>query len=218
MIKNQGYKGLSVYIQARIIYDFTMEFCKIYIDFKSRTRDQMEQAARSGKQNISEGYAQKDFFGKLKLLKIARGSQEELLEDYLDFLRQKNFSLWDQNSQKAKQARNLVYKIKDYNSYNDYNHYNNDNYYNIYNFYKPYLKNPEEAANAMVCLINQTNVMIDNKIKWLERNMSKKDVLSPRQNWLMERLKKENKKEEEMNEWARNMVEFYKNKKDEREN
>jgi len=208
MIENQGYKGLSAYIQTKIIYDFTMKFCKNYIDFKSRTKDQMEQAARSGKQNISEGYAQKDFSGKLKLLKIARGSQEELLEDYLDVLRQRNLPLWDRENIEAKKVRNLVYKINDN---NDYNHYNNDNYYKIYNLYKSYLDNMEKAANAMVCLINQTNAMIDNKIKWLEQNMVKKDTMSFRQKWLMEQLKKEQRRNKEMDEWAKGLM---KNKND----
>lgn len=203
MIKNQGYKGLSAYIQTRIIYDFTMEFCELYINFKSRTKDQMEQAARSGKQNISEGYAQKDFSGRLKLLKIARGSQEELLEDYLDFLRQKNLLLWERENFKVKKIRNLVYEIKDC---GDYNHYNNDNYYKIYNLYKIYLNNSEEAANAMVCFINQTNAMIDNKIKWLEQNMAKKDTMSFRQKWLMEQLKKEQRRNKEMDEWAKGLM------------
>jgi len=50
----QGYKTLPFYKQSEIIYDFTVEFTQKYIDYKSRTRDQMEQAARSGKQNIAE--------------------------------------------------------------------------------------------------------------------------------------------------------------------
>lgn len=69
-----GYKTLSFYIQSEIIYDFTVEFCKLYIDPKSRTKDQMEQAARSGKQNIAEGYLQKSMEGRIKLLDIVRGS------------------------------------------------------------------------------------------------------------------------------------------------
>jgi hypothetical protein len=51
-----SYKGLPFYQQSEIIYDFTVEFCDRYIDYKSRTRDRMVQAARSGKQNIAEGY------------------------------------------------------------------------------------------------------------------------------------------------------------------
>ena len=57
----------------------------------------MIQAARSGKQNIPEGYLQKSLKGKIKLLGVSRGSLEELLNDYLDFLRQRNLALWEKD-------------------------------------------------------------------------------------------------------------------------
>jgi len=53
----EGYKFLSSYILATVVYDLTIEFCRRYVNQKSRTYDQMEQAARSGKQNIAEGYS-----------------------------------------------------------------------------------------------------------------------------------------------------------------
>src|SRR3989339_1555969 len=84
----KGYKSLPFYQQTEIIYDFTIEFVKRYVRHGSRTVDQMEQAARSGKQNIAEGYMQQSIEGKLKLLKVSRGSLEELLQDYMDYLRQ----------------------------------------------------------------------------------------------------------------------------------
>lgn len=184
-----GYRDLAFYKQTEIIHDFTMEFCAKYIDYHSRTKDQMEQAARSGKQNISEGYAQQDYQGKLKLLKIARGSLEELLQDYLDFLRQKGFKTWDKDDPKAKEVRNLVYKIgKNYKGYNGYNHYN------TYNLYKVYLGNPEEAANAMICLLNQTNAMMNQKIQWIEQGFKKEDTFSLRDKWFHSQME-ENKTE-----------------------
>ena len=146
-----GYKSLPFFKQAEIIHDFTVEFVKKYIDPRSRTKDQMEQAARSGKQNIAEGYLQKSLEGRIKLLGVTRGSLEELLHDYLDFLRQRELKLWEKDSQKAKAVRALVY--------NDYNSYNN---------YKGYILSPEDAANTMICLINQTNQLIDQKLRWLE--------------------------------------------------
>src|SRR5688572_5505614 len=105
MQDNQGYKNLPFFKQTEIIYDFTVEFVKRYIDYKSRTKDQMEQAARSGKQNIPEGYLQKSLEGRVKLIGVARGSLEELLNDYLDFLRQRGFKLWDKDSPEAKKVR-----------------------------------------------------------------------------------------------------------------
>ena len=148
---SQGYKDLPFFKQTEIIYDFTVEFCKRYIDYKSRTKDQMEQAARSGKQNIAEGYLQKSLEGRIKLLGVARGSLEELLNDYSDFLRQHHLGLWEKNSAKAQAVRQLVYK-----NYNDYNNY------------KDYINSSETAANAMVCLVNQTNQLLDQKLRWTE--------------------------------------------------
>src|SRR6476469_4929935 len=49
-----GYKHLISYQRAEIVYDATVYFCDHFIDRRSRTHDQMIQAARSGKQNIIE--------------------------------------------------------------------------------------------------------------------------------------------------------------------
>lgn len=151
-----GYKNMSFFKQSEIIYDFTSEFCRRYIDLKSRTHDQMVQAARSGKQNIAEGYLQKSIEGRIKLVGVARGSLEELLNDYLDYLRQHGLKLWIKDSPQARAVRSLVY-----NRYNNYNNYN------------CYIKNPESAANAMICLINQTNQLLDQKLRWLEEKFIK---------------------------------------------
>jgi four helix bundle suffix protein len=153
-----GYKKLPFFKQAEIIYDFTVEFCQKYLNGveKTRLRDQMIQAARSGKQNIAEAYLQKSIEARLKLLGVSRGSLEELLNDYLDFLRQRNFKIWVKDSYEAKKVRGLVY-----NRYNDYNNY------------KIYISNPERAANAMICLINQTNQLLDQKLRWLEEKFIK---------------------------------------------
>jgi four helix bundle protein len=195
---SQGYKSLPFFKQAEIIYDFTMEFCKRYTDYKSRTKDQMEQAARSGKQNISEGYAQQDWRGKDKLLRISRGSFEELLQDYQDFLRQKGFEIWEKDSPEAKEVRNLVYKIKDSDSYNDYKNYN---------LYKIYLEEPERAANAMICLINQTNMMLNQKIRWNQENITKEDTFLPKEKWLRMQLEKSIEKDREIDEELQKIVE-----------
>lgn len=151
-----GYKTLSFFKQTEIIYDFTVEFVRLYIDPKSRTKDQMIQSARSAKQNIAEGYMQKSIESRLKLLGISRGSLEELLNDYQDYLRQHHLKLWLKESKEAQAVRRLVY-----------------NRYNSYNNYKSYISNPELAANAMICLINQTNRLLDQKLRWLEEKFVK---------------------------------------------
>ncbi|MEK7078880.1 MAG: four helix bundle protein, partial [Patescibacteria group bacterium] len=66
-----GYKTLPFYRQSEIVYDFTVDFCDRYIDKRSRTTDQMVQAARSGKQNIAEGYMEKSIESKIKLVSVA---------------------------------------------------------------------------------------------------------------------------------------------------
>ena len=84
-----GYRELQSYQMAEIIYDATIVFCNRFIDRRSRTHDQMVQAARSGKQNIAEGSMASGTSKKteLKLVGVARASLEELLLDFQDYLR-----------------------------------------------------------------------------------------------------------------------------------
>ncbi len=163
-MKLQGYKSLSFYTQSEIIYDFTVEFTTKFVK-SSRTKDQMDQAARSGKQNIAEGYLQKSIEGRLKLLGVARGSLEELLNDYQDFLRQKGFKIWEKESSESQGVRRLVY--------NRYNSYQQSWPSSAYKNYKIYISDPKSAANTMICLINQTNSLLDQKLRWLEEKFVK---------------------------------------------
>lgn len=91
-----GYRKLKSYQLAQLVYDVTVRFCDRYIDRRSRTHDQMVQAARSGVQNIVEGSQASGTSKKteLKLTNIARASLEELRKDYEDFLRQRGLTLW----------------------------------------------------------------------------------------------------------------------------
>ena len=97
---------------SEIVYDATTAFCNRLIDRRSRTHDQMVQAARSGKQNIAEGSMASGTSRKteLKLVGVARASLEELLLDCEDFLRQKKLALWGKEHPKAKEVRQLAYK------------------------------------------------------------------------------------------------------------
>jgi four helix bundle suffix protein len=67
------------------------------IEKRSRTHDQMVQAARSGAQNIAEGSQASGTSKKteLKLTNVARASLEESRLDYEDFLRQRGLPIWD---------------------------------------------------------------------------------------------------------------------------
>ena len=91
-----GYRKLKSFQVAQLVYDVTVRFCERYVDRKSRTRDQMVQAARSGVQNIAEGSMASGTSRKteLKLTNVARASLEELRLDYEDFLRQHGLTLW----------------------------------------------------------------------------------------------------------------------------
>ncbi len=91
-----GYRSLKSYQIAQLVYDVTVRFCDRYVDKKSRTHDQMVQAARSGVQNIAEGSQASGTSKKteLKLTNVARASLEELRLDYEDYLRQRGLLLW----------------------------------------------------------------------------------------------------------------------------
>lgn len=149
-----GYKNLKAFQMSLIVHDATAVFCDKYISKKSRTHDQMVQAARSGKQNIVEGSVASGTSKKieLKLVGIARASLEELLTDYTDFLRQNGMAQWDKNHPKSAYIRKLCYK--------------SDLSYQTYRRYIEEL-GPENAANTMICLINQTNYLLDKLLKQL---------------------------------------------------
>jgi restriction system protein len=151
-----GYRSLSSYQMAEMVYDATVVFCNRFIDRRSRTHDQMVQAARSGKQNIAEGSMASGTSRKieLKLVGIARASLEELLLDYQDFLRQRGLSLWDKEHPGAKAVRKLAYvKNKSYETY------------------KTYIEetSPEVAANTLICLVHQASYLLDQQLRQLEK-------------------------------------------------
>jgi four helix bundle suffix protein len=107
--KHGGYRRLKSFQVAQLVYDITVRFCDRYIDRRSRTHDQMVQAARSGVQNIAEGSMASGTSKKteLKLTNVARASLEELRLDYEDFLRHRGLPQWapDDPRRKALVAR-----------------------------------------------------------------------------------------------------------------
>ena len=96
--KHGGYRRLKSFQVAQLAYDLTVRFCDRYVDKRSRTHDQMVQAARSGVQNIAEGSQASGTSKKfeLKLTSVARASLEELKLDYEDFLRHRSLAEWPQ--------------------------------------------------------------------------------------------------------------------------
>lgn len=97
--KHGGYRKLKSFQLAQLVYDVTVRFCDCYIDKRSRTHDQMVQAARSGVQNIAEGSQVSGTSKKMemKLTNVARASLEELRLDYENYLRQRNLEQWAPN-------------------------------------------------------------------------------------------------------------------------
>jgi restriction system protein len=162
-----GYRDLQSYQMAEIVYDATVTFCDRLISRRSRTHDQMVQAARSGKQNIAEGCMASGTSKKteLKLIGVARASLEELLLDFQDFLRQRELALWEKDHPKAKAVRGLCYKKN-----------------RSYRTYKPYIErsSPEVTANTLVCVIHQTNYLLDQQLRTLEKEFLKEGGFTER--------------------------------------
>ena len=102
-----GYRRLRSFQVTEIIYDGTVAFCDRFIDKRSRTHDQMVQAARSGRQNIAEGSRASATSSQteLRLVNVARASLDELLLDYEDFLRQRKLNQWEKDAPEARLVR-----------------------------------------------------------------------------------------------------------------
>jgi len=167
ILPHGGYRELQSYQMAEIVYDATIVFCDRFISRRSRTHDQMVQAARSGKQNIAEGCMASGTSKKfeLKLIGVARASLEELLLDFQDYLRQKRLPLWGKDHPKAREVRGLCYKKN--RSYKTYKHYIEES-------------SPEIAANAMICVIHQTNYLLDQQLRALEKEFLKEGGFTER--------------------------------------
>ena len=104
-----GYRKACSFQTSTPIYDATVWFCEKFINPRSRTADQMVQAARSGRQNIAEGSraAATSSQTELRLVNVARASLEELLLDYEDFLRHRRLAQWAPGSTEARSVQSV---------------------------------------------------------------------------------------------------------------
>ena len=156
-----GYRRLRSFKVAQLVYDMTVVFCDRFIDKRSRTHDQMVQAARSGVQNIAEGSMASATSKKteLKLTGVARASLEELLRDYEDFLRQRGMRIWDKNSQEALEARR-TYGWSDGSDESD-----------LSDMSMTFMRSAsaEETANTLICLLNQATYLLRRQLEALEQ-------------------------------------------------
>ena len=161
-----GYRKLRSFQVAELVYDGTVIFCDRFIERRSRTHDQMVQAARSGVQNIAEASMASGTSKKteLKLTNVARASLEELMLDFSDFLRQRGFRQWDKSSPEAQAARRRYSSDQpDKSDLSDIR-----------------TAAPEVTANTMLCLINQASYLLHRQLQRLEKDFLEKGGFTER--------------------------------------
>jgi restriction system protein len=165
--KHGGYRDLKSYQSAETVYDATVAFCDRFIEKRSRTHDQMVQAARSGKQNIVEGNMASGTSrrSELKLVGVASASLEELLQDFEDYLRQHKLPVWGKDDPRAQAIRALAYGPR-----------------KAYGQYAAHVErgSAEEAANCIICLIHQTNYLLDQQLRQLDRRFLEEGGMTER--------------------------------------
>lgn len=153
--KHGGYAKLKTFQLSQLIYDITVRFCDKFVGSRSRTHDQMVQAARSGVQNIAEGSQASGTSKKteLKLTNVARASLEELKLDYKDFLRQRKMNAWDYEDSRGKEL--VSYRLKSADEFALWTKYQST-------------KNNEPisqiAANGLLVLLHVTCKLLDRQI------------------------------------------------------
>jgi len=161
------YQTLLSFQKAEIVYDITFRFAHKFLAKSDRTVDQMIQSARSGKKNILEGSkaALTSKETEIKLTNVARASLEELLDDYKDYLRARDLPIWDKDSKQALFVRKLGRKTPQ-----------------IYEDYREFVETrpPGVIANIAICLIHQTNYLIDQQLHRLEQDFLKEGGLRER--------------------------------------
>lgn len=163
-----GYRDLRSFQVATIIYDATVSFCERFVDSRSRLRDQMVQAARSGRQNIAEGSRASATSSQteLRLTNVARASLDELLLDYEDYLRQNDHTQWAKDSRESLAVRQVGQRRAKEAKRSDPTDWSDQS-----ESYRPWLAHADPAvvANAVICLIHQTNFLLDRQVRALER-------------------------------------------------
>jgi restriction system protein len=165
-----GYRKLRSFQCAQLVYDATVIFCDRFVEKRSRTHDQMIQAARSGVQNIAEGSVASATSKKteLKLTGVARASLEELLLDYEDFLRQRGLRIWAKDSPEALAVRGRFRSDKsDLSEKSDLSDASDPS--DKPDAYRIRTASPEVVANTLICLINQASYLLRRQLQGLER-------------------------------------------------
>jgi len=166
-----GYRSTASFQTTTLIYDATVWFCEKFVDGRSRTVDQMVQAARSGRQNIAEGSRASATSSQteLRLVNVARASLEELLLDYEDYLRHRRLPQWAANSPEASAVRGVAAQLRRKDR-SDPAYQPDLSDAERSELYARWLEaaDPAVRANALICLIHQANYLLDHQIAALE--------------------------------------------------
>lgn len=165
-----GYRKTASFQTATLIYDATYWFCEKFLDARSRTVDQMVQAARSGRQNIAEGSRASATSSQteLRLVNVARASLEELLLDYEDYLRHRRLPQWLPDGPEASEVRAVPRTFrKDPSDQTDLTDLSDQERWALYSRWLDHA-DPAIRANATICLIHQANFLLDRQIAALE--------------------------------------------------
>lgn len=178
LYEHGGYRHLRGFQVSSLVYDATQIFCDRFIPRRSRTHDQMVQAARSGRQNIAEGSmaAATSKKTELKLTNVAKASLEELLLDYEDYLRQHKLRQWDKNDPEAIEVRRRYrgypvawfreVRLSDGSDKSDVS----DKQEDLLDPYETAMATAEVAANTLLCLINQATYLLKRQLDALEKS------------------------------------------------
>ena len=172
--KSGGYRKLASFQSATLIYDATYWFCEKFLNSRSRTVDQMVQAARSGRQNIAEGSRASATSSQteLRLVNVARASMEELLLDYEDYLRHRRLPMWTADSPEASAVRSVPRCFREDRSNKtdqaDLTDLSDQQRWSLYSQWLDHSE-PTVRANAVICVIHQCNYLLDQQIAALEK-------------------------------------------------
>ena len=151
-----NYKQLHVYQKAEVLVLLTDIFCKRFLPlYGDRRVDQMNMAARCGKQNIVEGCedGQTSSQMEVNLVNVGRASFQELREDYADYLKRNNLPVWDKTHPR-------------FDAMVDFCRRNN-----AWDAYKELAAklSAEEFCNMALTLCHITDKMFDGYLKYLEK-------------------------------------------------
>lgn len=162
-----NYNALLSFQKAEVVYDITFRFAHKFLSKGDRTIDQMVQSARSGKKNILEGSkaALTSKETEIKLTNVARASLEELLDDYRDYLRARDLPIWKKDSKEARYVRRMGSEPKQ--TFEDYREFVES-------------RPADVVANIAICLIHQTNYLLDQQVRRMEKDFVEQGGLRER--------------------------------------